>query len=242
MLEVSGGVLGAGLHRLQGVLAASLRLVGGQRRGRWLSSKAHAFSHLLRAPTCAPAPPRPNLPPAAKDVRGGTVQMVVHYAGLPIWTQVDSLCDKADCPIKKGPTEVGGAARAVAAAAAAECCCVLGSAVACPRATVPQPPSTACLPPTSHYRLLLPAAALPLRPPLPCLQVRYSQLFPSITPPGSYTVTLNGHSGDDSLFCVTVAFQVSTACTAHSRSTVECSAAWQRGAQCCVGWLAGHAR
>ncbi|PSC77049.1 phosphatidylglycerol phosphatidylinositol transfer [Micractinium conductrix] len=80
---------------------------------------------------------------SGKDLGGGTVQMIVHYAGMPIWTQTDNLCDKASCPIKKGPTEV-----------------------------------------------------------------KYSQLFPTITPPGSYSVTLNGHSGEDALFCVTIDFMV----------------------------------
>ncbi|PRW51093.1 phosphatidylglycerol phosphatidylinositol transfer [Chlorella sorokiniana] len=80
---------------------------------------------------------------SSKELRGGSVQMIVHYAGMPIWTQMDNLCDKADCPVKQGPT-----------------------------------------------------------------QVRYSQLFPGITPPGSYTVTLDGHAGAEQLFCVTVPFQV----------------------------------
>ncbi|KAL4444205.1 hypothetical protein ABPG75_011942 [Micractinium tetrahymenae] len=80
---------------------------------------------------------------SGKDVGEGSVQMIVHYADLPIWTQVDNLCDKADCPIQKGPVEV-----------------------------------------------------------------KYTQPFPIITPPGSYSVTLNGRSGDDQLFCVTVDFQV----------------------------------
>lgn len=74
---------------------------------------------------------------------GGTVQMTVHLMGFPIWTQVDNICDKATCPIKKGAVEV-----------------------------------------------------------------RYTQPFPEITPPGAYSVTLAGHSGDDALFCVTLDFQV----------------------------------
>ena len=40
------------------------------------------------------------------------------------------------------------------------------------------------------------------------LQVLYSQLFPAITPPGFYDVTLNGHSITEALFCVKVEFQV----------------------------------
>ncbi|KAL4441452.1 hypothetical protein ABPG77_001956 [Micractinium sp. CCAP 211/92] len=80
---------------------------------------------------------------SGKDVAGGSVQMIVHYAGMPIWTQTDDLCEKAECPIKKGPVEV-----------------------------------------------------------------KYTQPFPIITPPGSYSVTLDGHAGDDQLFCVTVDFQV----------------------------------
>lgn len=31
--------------------------------------------------------------------------MIVHYAGMPIWTQLDNLCEKTDCPIAPGPTE-----------------------------------------------------------------------------------------------------------------------------------------
>jgi hypothetical protein len=44
--------------------------------------------------------------PAAKAVGTGQVQMIVKYAGVPIWTQLDDLCDKAACPISAGPTEV----------------------------------------------------------------------------------------------------------------------------------------
>lgn len=82
---------------------------------------------------------------AAKEVRMGVVQMIVHYAGMPVWTQLDNLCDKtaAGCPVQPGP-----------------------------------------------------------------VQVLYSQLFPAITPPGFYDVTLNGHSITEALFCVKVEFQV----------------------------------
>ena len=38
--------------------------------------------------------------------------------------------------------------------------------------------------------------------------MRYTQLFPDITPPGSYSVTLNGHAGESALFCVRVDFDV----------------------------------
>jgi hypothetical protein len=69
--------------------------------------------------------------------------MIVHYAGMPIWTQLDNLCEKTDCPVAPGPTEV-----------------------------------------------------------------RYSQPFPIITPPGFYDVTLDGKAGEEQLFCVKVAFQV----------------------------------
>lgn len=43
------------------------------------------------------------------------------------------------------------------------------------------------------------------------MTINYSQLFPGITPPGSYSMTLSGHSPvDGDLFCVQISFQVVT--------------------------------
>ncbi|KAL4855366.1 Phosphatidylglycerol/phosphatidylinositol transfer protein [Chlorella vulgaris] len=100
--------------------------------------------------TLVPSPVKPGdtanftiVAKSAKAVGTGQVQMIVKYAGVPIWTQLDDLCDKAACPISAGPTEV-----------------------------------------------------------------HYSQPFPAITPPGYYSVTLDGHAGTEQLFCVRVDFQV----------------------------------
>ena len=43
--------------------------------------------------------------------------------GMPIWTQIDSLCDKAACPVAPGPTQVreGGAGAGAEAEAEAAC-------------------------------------------------------------------------------------------------------------------------
>ena len=105
-------------------------------------------------------------------------------------------------------------------------------------------------PPPRHHpsepaHALLPAAAPPHEPPCQppsplvphplshshshsLLQVKYSQLFPTITPPGSYSVTLNGHSGEDALFCVTIDFMA---------SALEWSAGWDCQYSLSVGML-----
>lgn len=36
----------------------------------------------------------------------GTINMVVQYAGFPIWTQADDLCTKMTCPSSEGPVSV----------------------------------------------------------------------------------------------------------------------------------------
>jgi hypothetical protein len=72
-----------------------------------------------------------------------------------------------------------------------------------------------------HASTALSASLLPLLcdpPPLP--QVRYSQPFPIITPPGFYDVTLDGKAGEEQLFCVKVAFQVGARGAAGSRDSV----------------------
>lgn len=43
------------------------------------------------------------------------------------------------------------------------------------------------------------------------VDVVYKQLFPIITPPGQYVVTLKGTHGEDDLFCVAVTFRVTPA-------------------------------
>ena len=152
-----------------------------KQRVLWLGSKAPTPSHLppvhLHPPASSCLRPPFLAPPAARDVRGGTVQMVVHYAGLPIWTQVDSLCDKADCPIKKGPTEVGAASGGggEGVAAARFCgmllCPALGSAAASPRTTVLQAFTLpACTPPHNAATCCLPPPASTLPPPAGALQ------------------------------------------------------------------------
>eukprot|EP00887_Chlorella_sp_A99_P001145 scaffold14.g1145.t1 len=86
---------------------------------------------------------------AGQVVPAGTVSMVVHYAGVPIWVQTDQLCAKVDsCPIQPG-----------------------------------------------------------------AVSIKYSQIFPAITPPGPYSMTLTGHgaAGGPPLFCVDVNFQVGAA-------------------------------
>lgn len=69
-----------------------------------------------------------------------------------------------------------------------------------------RPPNTGTSPALARWRHPV--------PPSSCLagaapQVKYTQPFPVITPPGSYTVTLDGRDGDDRLFCVAVDFQAS---------------------------------
>ncbi|KAL6770235.1 hypothetical protein ACKKBG_A34150 [Auxenochlorella protothecoides x Auxenochlorella symbiontica] len=39
-------------------------------------------------------------------VLAGTINMVVQYAGFPIWTQADDLCTKMTCPSSEGPVSV----------------------------------------------------------------------------------------------------------------------------------------
>lgn len=135
----------AAAGRLLLLLAAA-----GMARAAWTDCASGPTTFKVGSASLEPSPVKPGdtaqfliKAESGADVAAGTVQMIVHYAGMPIWTQMDDLCDKADCPIKKGPVEV-----------------------------------------------------------------RYTQPFPIITPPGSYSVTLNGHAGNEQLFCVTVDFQV----------------------------------
>lgn len=222
------------------------RLVGSCRRRR----------KLTRAGGCCRRP-------AGKAVRGGSVQMVVHYAGMPVWTQVK-----------------GGHAGCVQAAAIIGClqmvagvweskngACASPARPAANRLPAPLTPAAGRLAvrqgrlphrarphrggcwaaAAAAGRALAGAAAWQLRPaarrwrrcprpaatPCPCNrpfsflpapQVRYAQLFPGITPPGSYSVTLNGHSGDDQLFCVTLPFQVGPSRrSARSRRSADSS-------------------
>ena len=134
------------------------------------------------AATCrwAPAgrPRRPCLP----------LSLNVLPCAAPIWPQTDNLCDKAVCPLNTGSVEVGSAGAHGGRGTAG------GSGR---RLARPQP---AC--PASSRLCPCPATLCPHE------QVRYSQHLPAITPRGSFSVTLNGYTGNDQLFCVQVPFQV----------------------------------
>lgn len=85
----------------------------------------------------------------------------------------------------------------------------------CSQLCLPSPPLLCsllapCWQPVSTATSASPAPCCPL------LQVKYTQPFPIITPPGSYSVTLDAHAGDDQLFCVTVDFQASARHAARS--------------------------
>lgn len=140
-----GAAAAVGACRLLLLLAAV-----GAANAAWTDCSSGHSAFKVSSVTLEPSPVKPGdtaqfsiKAESGKDVAGGSVQMIVHYVGMPIWTQTDDLCDKAACPIKEGPVEV-----------------------------------------------------------------KYTQPFPVITPPGSYTVTLDGRDGDDRLFCVAVDFQV----------------------------------
>lgn len=153
--------------------------------------------------------------PAAKAVGTGQVQMIVKYAGVPIWTQLDDLCDKAACPISAGPTEVRRPASscpellpAVSAFVAPEMPAAASGAVNCRPACSQR---AAGWQQTWHRRKSTHAeghVTHPSRRFRLLAQVHYSQPFPAITPPGYYSVTLDGHAGTEQLFCVRVDFQV----------------------------------
>ena len=107
--------------------------------------------------------------------------MLVKYLGLPIYSQTDDLCAKTACPVAKGPATVSFQQV---------------------RAASPWPPcSTRESPRTKESRLVASGTASETAPSL------LLQLFPEITPPGSYSVTLTGKAGQSPLFCVEVDFQ-----------------------------------
>ena len=75
--------------------------------------------------TSTPQPIDFNAPPkltAARPFNWPTAPPTAD-AGMPIWTQMDSLCDKAACPVAPGPTQVreGGAGAGAEAEAEAAC-------------------------------------------------------------------------------------------------------------------------
>lgn len=80
--------------RAQGV-AAGAEQGWGPRGAAWTASEVgrNKRNASRESAGASPQPPAPPLAcaapcPAGADVAAGTVQMIVHYAGMPIWTQV----------------------------------------------------------------------------------------------------------------------------------------------------------
>ncbi|KAK9849124.1 hypothetical protein WJX84_009227 [Apatococcus fuscideae] len=40
------------------------------------------------------------------DVSAGTLSLAVAFMGFPIWSETKDLCERTQCPVKKGPVEL----------------------------------------------------------------------------------------------------------------------------------------